>query len=77
MKITVPAHKCYKYEEVWEVVEFKDGCIYKTEPLGFVVAIDDPDYDRIDRSRYTLATINAKPGKEYVLELYKAQKIAN
>jgi len=74
MKITIPAHRCYQYQEVHEVTEYRNGCVYATEPLGVVIATNDPDCIAMDFGRYQFVSISANPGREYTFELCKAQK---
>lgn len=35
MKVTFPNWRCFEYNEVFRITEFKDGCVYKTQRVGF------------------------------------------
>jgi hypothetical protein len=35
MKVTIPTWKSYEYVEVFQVIEYKDGCVFKTKSVGF------------------------------------------
>ena len=35
MKITIPKWKSYEYVEVFQIIEYKDGCVFKTKSIGF------------------------------------------
>jgi hypothetical protein len=36
MKITIESYNSFNFHEIWLVTEFRDGCVYKTVPVGFV-----------------------------------------
>lgn len=37
-KISVQGFESWRYVQVYKVTEWKDGCIYKTRPIGFMKA---------------------------------------
>lgn len=35
MKTKINAWDTYMYVEVYKITQYKDGCVYKTKPIGF------------------------------------------
>lgn len=45
--ITLPAWKSFLYREVHKILEYREGCIYKTESTGkYILAIQAPSLPR-------------------------------
>jgi hypothetical protein len=36
--MTIPNYESYKWDEVWEVTEWRGRCVYKTKPTGFHIS---------------------------------------
>lgn len=42
-KITIETFESFKYKQVWEVTEYRDGAIYKTKDTGkYILTVDIP-----------------------------------
>ncbi len=40
VKIKIKAFDSYKYCQVWVITEYKDNCVYRTEPIGYALIED-------------------------------------
>jgi hypothetical protein len=66
MQVTFPAYKSYEYVEVWQILERRDGCIYKTKSIGF--AHRNRPLGK-DETYSPLSTTLTKDNNEITLEL--------
>ena len=39
-KVKIKAFDSYKYSQVWVITEYKDNCVYRTEPIGYALKED-------------------------------------
>lgn len=65
--ITIPSYNSYLYSEVWEVLERRDGCVYKTKTTGRY--IHDMDIHRLDAQKYTTSPISTSITKHPLVTL--------
>ena len=43
--IEIVTWKSCMYSSVWLITRVKDGCIYKTEPLGYILTTDKKQFE--------------------------------
>lgn len=36
MKYSMRSYNSYKYREVWKILEWKDGYVWKVKPIGYI-----------------------------------------
>jgi len=65
---TIPTYKSYKYSEVWEITEWKDGCIYKTRNTRYCIEAS-LNKNPLNPDRYLLAPISTSQLKGDSLEI--------
>lgn len=47
MKHTIDAHDAWNYVEVFQVIEWKNGCVFKTKHKGFAAATRPKQDDEV------------------------------
>lgn len=56
MKIKLTAQNWYEYHEVWEILEWKDGCHFRVETTGKFIW--KPKENWLDKQKYTTSSIS-------------------
>jgi hypothetical protein len=57
MEITINSYDSYKYNQVWLITEWKDGCVWKVKPIGYILAENKASYPN---DKYSLSSISTK-----------------
>lgn len=57
MKLIINAYNSFKYKELYEITEWKEACIYKTESIGFIKSTDYT-HPKVDNKKYVLGSIS-------------------
>lgn len=63
----IPSYEAHNYVEVFEIVQWKEGTIYKTKSTGKYILIDN--VSKLDKNKYTVAPISTKLLKQDTIEL--------
>ena len=66
MKTKIPGWKACYYREVYKILQLKDGCIYKTESIGF---IHMGDIEKYPWDKFTLSNIPTRLSKQQEMTL--------
>jgi len=56
-KVTIQSHYSFRYSEVYEIVEWRDGCVFKTKSIGF---IHNDDAHKFSKDKYILSSLSTK-----------------
>ncbi len=59
--ITIPVWESFLYHEVYVVIEWRDGCVYKTKPVGFC------HKDRLKKEGEIYASVSTDPTGDITL----------
>lgn len=57
MKLTIRSHRSHKFLQVWEITEWKDECVYKVKPIGFI-SNEEIDTRNYPGDKYELSSIS-------------------
>lgn len=69
--ITIPTWKSFAYNEVWEITEYRNGCIYKTKPTGKFVKSDEDVPDGYVKSSISTTLLHQD---NITLEMFYAEE---
>lgn len=57
MKIIIKGFNAYQYSEVRKIIQWKDGFVWKTKPIGFIHQEDEAKWPK---EEYVLCSISTK-----------------
>lgn len=68
-KIKVKSYNAFQYLSVFEIIEWREGCIYKTKDTN--KCIHSKDKDKLDQQKYTTTSLSTSLTKlnEFEIEL--------
>jgi hypothetical protein len=62
MKVTIPVWKSYEYVEAFLITQYKDGCVFKTKPIGYA----HRDRPKGPEERYASLSTSLLRGKDTI-----------
>lgn len=65
-KVTVQNYNSFNYNELWEIIEWKDNCVYKTKRIGFMKTKNE---DIVNKERFILCPLSTSLTKKLEFEL--------
>jgi len=66
-RVKINNYESFRYCELYEITEWRDGCIWRAEPVGFIRAEDEC---KIDRNKYTTSSLSTDLHKNPTIELF-------
>jgi hypothetical protein len=59
--IIVQGYESFRYQQLWKITEWKSGCIYKTQHVGYIKA----DHEKmLNHENYTTSSISTHLTKQ-------------
>jgi|WetSurMetagenome_2_1015567.scaffolds.fasta_scaffold01396_35 hypothetical protein len=56
----------FQYRQVYKILQWKDGCIYKTKSIGYIKAEDE---DKLDAEKYVCGSLSTTQTKLPVFDI--------
>ena len=67
MKIRIPSYRSSEYVQVYKILEFRDGCIFRSENTGKFIERDKAT--KLDKTKFTTTSILTELTKQDFIEM--------